>query len=503
MPWKLWTLDVAREQSPSFDLLARAGIASQNGGYNALGLYLEHRFAYPGVEWAHGEGCLQPATVRRLIEEFPSLEVVPFLNLLGHMEGFLYCEEGQAMAEEPMRGMQGNMGSEGFQELCSSIVRGALESFAAEVVHLGGDEAGQLGRHPDSVRRAEGAKGDAKAWLYGQHFAPYCQQVLAAGRRPALWADMILEHPEAADAIPKQTLLFDWQYRTGCEETTRRLQDMGFEVVCCPTIHAYDAAWTHLTESEANVRTVARDAARVGAAGLCLTTWEAGLFGNYATVFPSVEWAGRVFDDPELDESMVEAYGDGSAWAHEMGVVLNQSGGLFSFDGHRSRLKCRLLLFGNPFLLWRHHRAELCGEPGTRALQTLERAKEAAANPAQLGVVSFVRAAIEFTRVTEVARNEYRAGNTEQCVAALATLRRLFDDLAALARHNALESGGSLADVERCVAAKRHVETAILRVRAYGQRELGYLPAFEVLTDPRFVPHDQGCWWIVNRWGLD
>ncbi|MGE0001490.1 MAG: family 20 glycosylhydrolase [Fimbriimonadaceae bacterium] len=503
MPWKLWTFDVAREQSPSFDTLASAALASQNGGYDALGLYLEHRFAYPGIPWSQGSGCLQPSNVGRLREEFPSLDVVPFLNLLGHMEGFLYCEEGQAMAEEPMVGMQGNLWDGRFQELCSAIVEGTLDSFDSEVVHLGGDEAWQLNRHPDSVSRTEALDGDKKAWLYGQHFAPYCEQVLASGRRPALWADMILEHPEAAHAIPRQTLLFDWQYRGGCAESTVKLQKLGFEVVCCPTMHVYDAAWAHLPESEQNIRSVAQDAKTVGSHGLCLTTWEAGLFGHYATVLPAVEWAGRVFVDPEIKESLVDAYGESSDWAREMGVFLNHAAGPFSFDGHRSRLKCRLLLFGNPFLLWRHHAGELCGEPGKRALESLERAKAAAVTPEQAGVVSFVRAAIEFVRVTEVARTEYRAGNTEQCVSALAILRRLFDDLAALARHNALEAGGSMADVERCVAAKRHVETVILRVRAYGQRELGYLPAFEVLTDPRFVPHDQACWWIVNRWGLD
>lgn len=502
MAWKLWTYDIAREQSPSFDVLASAALASVNGGYDALGLYLEHRFAFPGVPWAQGTGALQPGTVKRLREEFPSLEVVPFLNLLGHMEGFLYCEEGQAMAEEPMAGMQGNMWDERFQELCAVLVRDALDSFDSEVVHLGGDEAAQLLRHPDSVARTETVEGDKKAWLYGHHFAPFCRQVLEAGRRPALWADMFLEHPTAAEQIPRETLLFDWQYDGGCADTTARLQAMGFEVVCCPTVHVFDAVWAHLPETEANIRAVAADARAAGAYGTCLTTWECGLFGNYSTVLPAVEWAGRAFDDPEVPESIVEAYGPGSEWAHEMGVALNLAGVPFAFEHHRNRLKCSLLLFGNPFLAWRHHGEALCGEAGTVALKVLERAKAAAQTQAQLGVVSFARAVIEFVRVAEIARREYRAGRTEQCVAALAPLRRLFDDLATLARHNALEAGGSQADVERCLAAKRHVETVILRVRAYGQRELGYLPAFEVLTDPRFVPHDQACWWNVNRWGL-
>jgi hypothetical protein len=29
------------------------------------------------------------------------------------------------------------------------------------------------------------------------------------------------------------------------------------------------------------------------------------------------------------------------------------------------------------------------------------------------------------------------------------------------------------------------------------------LPAWEVLTHPNFVPHDQACWWLVNKWGRE
>ena len=35
---------------------------------------------------------------------------------------------------------------------------------------------------------------------------------------------------------------------------------------------------------------------------------------------------------------------------------------------------------------------------------------------------------------------------------------------------------------------------------ANGDGVLGYLPSFEHLTHPKFVPHDQGAWWLINRW---
>src|SRR5690349_17878586 len=106
MPLRMWMLDVAREQSPSLDHLYQYASLTQDAGFDAIGLYLEHRFAYPSTPWSHGAGCVTPAMVRSLRSEFPSLQVVPFINLLGHMEGFLYTEFGKRYAEERFAGMQ-------------------------------------------------------------------------------------------------------------------------------------------------------------------------------------------------------------------------------------------------------------------------------------------------------------------------------------------------------------------------------------------------------------
>lgn len=499
MAWKLWTLDVARELSPTPEFLDSAARLCLEAGYGALGLYLEHRFRYPGLEWAQAAGSLGPEDVRRLRLAFPGLQVVPFVNVLSHMEGFLYCEGGQEMAEEPMRGMQANPWHPLAAEVAEKVVEGALSAFDSEVVHLGGDEAWQLGRHPDSQARMEDGRG--KAALYAGHFGPICERVLAAGRRPALWADMVLEHPEAAAGLPKETLMFDWQYEGGCAESLARLQGLGFEVVCCPTVHVFDAAWCHLRKTEANVRAVARDALAGGAAGLCLATWESGLFGSMPTVMPAVRWAAQAFESPDGAGPLVEAFGAARPWAEALGCRLNEAGGVFAFDGHRHRLKSRLLLYSNPFLAWRFHGPELCGEVGEKALACAAEAEACAPGPAERGAAEFVRLAVEFVRHAGRARQEYAARRPEAAVAALAPARQVFELLEGIAKRNLEAWGGSRADVARCRGARRHVEEVMRRIREHGHGELGYLPAFEVLTDLRFVPHDQACWWLVNRWG--
>ncbi|MFO0045667.1 MAG: hypothetical protein ACK53G_09545, partial [Armatimonadota bacterium] len=106
MKLRMWMYDLAREQTPSYEYLRKLCQLSLDSGYNALGLYLEHRFAYPSAPWVAGKDALTPEVVKQLQQDFPTLQLVPFINLLGHFEGFMYSEEGANFACERFTGLQ-------------------------------------------------------------------------------------------------------------------------------------------------------------------------------------------------------------------------------------------------------------------------------------------------------------------------------------------------------------------------------------------------------------
>lgn len=497
MALRMWMLDVAREQSPTLDHLYQYAALTQEAGYDAIGLYLEHRFAFPSAPWAHGSECVTPAMVAALRSEFPSLQIVPFVNLLGHMEGFLYTEEGKAFAEERFAGMQACPCNPKFVSFAERLLDDTLACFDSPMIHIGGDETWQLGKCPRCAEKS-------KAELYGEHFGPLARRVVEAGRAPAVWGDMFLEHPSALEAMPAETVIFDWQYFGGLEESASVFAERGFRVVGCPTLHVYNAAWFHLAKSEENVRQVARDSAALH--GFCLTTWESGLLGAYDTLFPAIRAAGALAANPD-GAGFLEAYARESdmhgEWARLMGVELESLGGMFGFSGHRHKLKSRVLMYNNPFLAWMHHAEELCGPIGDKALQTVEIANHVAPTEAEKGVCIAVRGMVEFVRIAEEARLLYAAGEPEAAIGKLTATRTTFDTMMRVARRSHERIGGSLADAERCRLAIRQVDEVIVRLRNYGRGQLGYLPAWEVLTHPNFVPHDQGCWWLVNKWGRE
>jgi hypothetical protein len=441
------------------------------------------------------------------------------VNLLGHFEGMIYTEHGKRFREEQLQGMQACPCDPPFLNLCKAIIDDTVGIFKSGIIHIGGDETWQLGRCPKCQARiaeAEAAvsdlhtsKVDGKAVLYGEHFGPLARYVLEKGRRPAVWGDMYLEHPTALDYMPKETLIFDWQYFESPETTSRKFQEKGFGVVCCPTLQTYNAMWLHLEQSERNIREAAEAARALGAYGVCVTTWECALFGNYETLLPAIAGAGRIVaeDTHEPEENLgalVAVYGKESEqhgrWARLMGLELQQLGGPFGFSKTRSSLKVRLLLEANPFLAWLYHHEELSGEMAEKALAIVEEAVQVAPNASYRRVSEFVKSAIEFVRFAEQARQAYANGLPGVATSALAPCRQIFDNLEKVARATHLNIGGSLADIERCRVAREHVEKVMKRIREYGDGSLGYLPAFEIITHPKFVAHDQAAWWLINRW---
>jgi hypothetical protein len=502
-PWKIWMVDFAREQAPTRDHLYRYASHALDSGYTALGLYLEHRFAYPSAPWAHGRQAITPDMVRDLQSEFPSLEIIPFINLLGHMEGFIYAQEGKDWRAERFSGLQASANAPGFYEFAEKLLDDTMSAFSSSMIHIGGDETAQLISHPRDAELAAQQQGDPKAYIYAKHFGPLIEKVSKSGRIPGLWGDMLLEHPEALSILPKETVIFDWQYDCGLAQTAPKLKEAGFSVVGSPTLHVYNAPWMHLDAADTNVRTVSQDALDLQLDGICLTTWEFGLFGAADTLFPAVEGASRIIDNPASAPHLLESYPEETGsrdWARFMSQELAKLGPPFSYPSIRNGLKARLLLYRNPFLAWMRHGEELANGKAQEAMEICTRAMETSRDEGEKGVSQFVRSAIEFVLIAETASKHYAEGRPEQAISALAPSRLLFDSLENVARHTHRRIGGSLADMERCKAAKEHVETVIKRIRMYGDRQLGYLPAFDIITNPRFMPHDQGSWWLINKW---
>jgi hypothetical protein len=491
-----WSLDVAREQSPRAEWLLDVLRRSRAAGYNAAGLYLEHRLLYPSAPWAAGPGALTLHTVRQLRSEGRALglRLIPMLNTLGHMEGFIRCEGGQWLAEGAGRGglsLQMCPSRPECRDFARGLVADAMECFDDEWVHLGGDETRQLGQCPRCAQRVQQV---GQGGLYAEYFGELCRWVLARGRRPCLWADMLLQHPQALDSLPRETVLWDWQYERGPGETSGRLRACGFDVVCCPSLHSYDSAWCFWPLTRENVDAHAADARRIGALGVCLTTWEFCGFSQYGGVLPLIFAAGRRLARGEDWSEALRAEG-GAAWARSAEILGEKipAAAPFLAPGGWRRLRECLVWRQNPFHLWREWREEACGSAGDRVLRLCDAAAEGLDPADPLGfAIELHRVAVEWVRGVEAAYRHYAAAQTQRCAAELercaGVLERLRPGLLAAA-----SAGGSLADPARLDRLVQHVQVVRERIERLDPA-CAMRPAFEVISHEAYIPGDQAAW---------
>jgi hypothetical protein len=473
-----WTIDLAREQALPVETLSEWLQRSAASGYNAVGLYLEHRFEYPSAPAAAGPGCLTVEGAKSLSANSP-VRVIPFLNTLGHMEGFMRTEGLQWLSEGP---------SDGSAQMCPSrpecvefardLVQDSLSAFSDEWVHLGGDETRQLGQ-------CEICSGKGKAQIYSEYFASLCSWVLSQGRRPCLWADMLIEHPSVLEYLPKETVLFDWQYHQSPKETSTKLRAAGFDVVCCPAVHTYDSAWCYIDETYENVDQHIQTAREVGALGVFVTTWEFSYFTNYFSTLPIIFACGRRLRGEQWDNALLNEGGpEYFDMAQKMGrQILGTSE--FIGKGWR-RIRQNMVLSQDPFGLWRVWR-EATGEVGDDILAICDSVK---ASSDEVKFPAFFYAfAVQWIRACEGAYRLYGQRKLRECSACLRSAAGSFDELVAWMESFA-KLGGSSADVERANRLKQR----ILDVADIVEGTSDHFPAFEVLSHSAYVRGDQAAW---------
>lgn len=497
-----WMYDLARDQSPGVERLEDWLRRSAGAGYNALGLYLEHRFAYPSASWAAADGALTPDEARAVARTARRVGVrlIPFLNTLGHMEGFIGSRGGAWLAEgspdQPLLSLQMCPSRGECRDFARALVADALAAFDDEWVHLGGDETRQLGQCSACAERVARL---GPGGLYGEYCGDLCRWVLDRGRRPCLWADMVLQHPDALACIPRETVLFDWQYDKGPADTTSRLRAQGFDVVCCPALHTFDSAWCFLGLTQQNADQHAVEARERGAAGLCLTTWEFTGLSSFESVLPLVMAVARRWRGAAWHDAIIAEGGADYAVAAEILGREIPAAAAFLAPGTWRQLRRHLVFSQNPFRLWLAWRDEAPGDAGERVLSLCNAAERVlpAGSPLHYPI-ELHRRAVGWVRDVQAAGGHYTRGESAACVAALergaAQLERLrpFVEAAAL-------GGGSRVDGARLDVLLRHVAEVVGRIQALDLAGGRWLPAFEWLVMDGYVPGEQSGWGVRVR----
>ena len=223
------------------------------------------------------------------------LDVIPLQQSLGHAE-YILMHERYAYLRADKRNLSQidptrlDAARDFFTELYSDM----LSMHQSKYVHIGGDETRIL-----DCKRCQEKWGDdgeelGKSKLYVEYMTMIAEIVIAQGKTPLLWADMILAHPDAIADMPKNVIYIDWNYgwkfdRFG-ENPRTLIKKYGLKFWGAPSIRSspddyHVTSWSKHMNNQAVYVSYARES---GFEGMVLTSWSTSGQYGYEWFWPEV-----------------------------------------------------------------------------------------------------------------------------------------------------------------------------------------------------------------------
>ena len=253
--------------------------------YNVILVEWEDAFPWTVDQRFRSKTAYAAEDIRRLYEaaQKRGITIIPLVQCLGHMETPLSVPGYEHLREVPDEPAVLNPLAPGAQELVQRMVDDVLNVIPeVRYFHLGGDEAGTFGTHPDTkayiARHGKGA-------LYLRHIGPILDRLNARGIRPILWHDMMINWDSAAlRALAPRSDLMVWGYSGNPDTTvhhfnTRYIQRFSEHGLTLWGATAYKGAdgqsvdRPNLARRQENAEAWMPMARRFGLAGVIATGW--------------------------------------------------------------------------------------------------------------------------------------------------------------------------------------------------------------------------------------
>ncbi len=190
-----------------------------------LELFAAARYTFVLVEWEDSfpwtvdEGfrsptAYSPGEITACVERARELglELIPLVQCLGHMQTPLSVPGYEALREIPDKESDLNPLAPGARALIQDMVEDVLKLMPdVKHFHLGGDEAWDFGRNPDTKAFLEQ---HGKSALYLYHVGPILDFLVKRQIRPILWHDMMIDWDGAAlTTLAAKCDLMVWSYQ--------------------------------------------------------------------------------------------------------------------------------------------------------------------------------------------------------------------------------------------------------------------------------------------------
>lgn len=239
---------------------------------NFFTYYLEHQFAFsknPVIGPANGS--LTPAELKSIVSYARNydVDVIGCQQSLGHFYHILKHPEYASLREG---GDCLDPTNEDTYKLLDSMYSEQLPLLESNLFNIDCDETYELGTGPSKPLAQKIGIGG----VYTQHIRRVHDLITNKyGKRMMMWGDIILQHPENLNDIPKDTIMLSWGYHAGesFDAAVTPFKNSGYDFFVCPGVNSWSRILPDFNTANINIRNYIRSGVKFGAMGMLNTSW--------------------------------------------------------------------------------------------------------------------------------------------------------------------------------------------------------------------------------------
>ena len=229
--------------------------------------------SYP--DFGEGRGALTKEEIAEIVEYADArfVEVIPVFQTLGHYENLLADEKYLHLAEFPGSASLCVTCEETY-EFLETVLPEVFAMFPSEYFNIGADESFDVGK--GKSRELVEEVGVVGAHL--RHYERVFDICRKHGKKPMMYGDVLLNHPEILDSLTKDVTIVDWHY--GAYDhypSAKTFDDKGFTYIVSPSVWNFTSTFPVHTLAMANIKNFIEEGLRYDAAGMINSNW--GDFG--------------------------------------------------------------------------------------------------------------------------------------------------------------------------------------------------------------------------------
>jgi hypothetical protein len=228
---------------------------------------------YPSI--GYERGALSKKNIEEIIEyaDIYFVEVIPIFQTLGHYENILSHPEFLEFAEFPGAASL-NVSNDKTYIFLENLLKEVFEIFSSEYFHMGADESFDVGLGASKKLKKE--HGIAK--IHAQHYKKVYDICKKYNKKVMMYGDIILNHPEILEMIPKDIIIVDWHYGVSDSYmSTKTFMEAGFDYIVSPSVWNFTSTFPNYSLSIPNTKYIIKEGIANGAMGMINSNW--GDFG--------------------------------------------------------------------------------------------------------------------------------------------------------------------------------------------------------------------------------